>query len=35
MESLLKIITSDYEIYKNLKKQEFYDFINSLKTIVL
>ena len=34
MESLLKIITSDYEIYQNLKKQDFYDFINSLKTIV-
>ena len=34
IESLLKIITSDYDIYKNLKNEEFYDFINSLKIIV-
>ena len=34
MESLLRIITSDFDMYRNLKGQEFYDFINSLKTIV-
>ena len=33
MESLLKIITTDFEIYNNLKDEEFYDFINSLKEI--
>jgi hypothetical protein len=27
MESLLKIITSDFDIYRNLKKQDFYDFV--------
>ena len=34
LESLLKIITSDFELYERLKNQDFYDFINSLKTIV-
>ena len=34
MESLLKVITNDLEIYNNLKEEEFYDYINSLKTIV-
>ena len=34
MESLLKITTSDFDIYEKLEKQEFYDFINSLKTMV-
>ena len=34
LESLLKIITSDFELYENLKNQVFYDFINSIKTIV-
>ena len=34
LESLLKIITSDFELYEKLKNQDFYDFINSLKTIV-
>ena len=34
MESLLKIITSDFEIYENLDNQEFYAYITSLKTIV-
>jgi len=34
LESLLKIITSDFELYENLKNQDFYDFINSLKTII-
>ena len=34
MESLLKIITSDFDIYRNLKKQDFYDFVNSIKTII-
>ena len=34
MESLLKIITTDLEIYNNLKEEELYDYINSLKTIV-
>ena len=33
LESLLKIITTDVEIYINLKGQEFYDFINALKGI--
>ena len=33
MESLLKIITSDLDLYKNLKGQEFYVFLNSLKDI--
>ena len=33
LESLLKIITNDFDIYKNLKSENFYDFINSLKEI--
>ena len=33
LESLLKIIITDYEIYETLKPENFYDFINSLKEI--
>jgi len=34
MESLLKIIITDFDIFNNLQKQEYYNFINTLKTIV-
>ena len=33
MESLLKLLTTDPEIYINLKGQDYYDFINALKGI--
>ena len=33
LESLLRIINSDFEIYEKIEKQKFYDFINSLKAI--
>ena len=33
LESLLKIIITDYDIYRSLKPEKFYDFINSLKEI--
>ena len=34
MESLLKIINTDFDIYNNIEEQEFYRYINSLKTII-
>ena len=33
LESLLRIIITDFNLYNNLKDQKFYDFINVLKTI--
>ena len=33
LESLLRIIITDYDIYKTLRPEKFYDFINSLKEI--
>ena len=33
LESLLRIIITDYDIYKSLRPEKFYDFINSLKEI--
>ena len=33
LESILKIMTTDIELYRNLKGQDYYDFINSLKGI--
>ena len=33
LESLLKILTSDYDLYEKIEKQKFYDFIKLLKTM--
>ena len=34
MESLLRVITTDLDLYNNLQDQKFYDFINSVKGII-
>ena len=33
LESLLKVINSDFDLYEKIERQKFYDFINLLKTI--